>query len=138
MAKGIGYIRVSRVGGRSGDSFISPGEQHKAIEALAQRLGIEIVSWYEELDASGGDNTRPMWNEAIDRVERGEADGLLVWNLRRFSRSVKDAANQLERIEKRAGGHLWSATEDSDVSQTSGRFARNMMFSITEMVLRQQ
>jgi len=30
--KAIGYIRVSRVGGREGDSFLSPALQRQSIE----------------------------------------------------------------------------------------------------------
>jgi hypothetical protein len=30
----LGYIRISRVGGRGGDSFISPVEQRKSIDVL--------------------------------------------------------------------------------------------------------
>jgi site-specific DNA recombinase len=126
----IGYVRVSRVGGRSGDSFISPTEQRKAIEALAARKGLQVSLWLDELDASGGDATRPKWNEAIQRVEAGEAAGILVWNLRRFSRSLKDALNSLERIEA-AGGKVYSATEQFD-SSTSGRTMRNFAFVMAQ------
>jgi len=49
-----GYIRVSRVGGRSGDSFHSPDLQREAIQGWAAAHGHEIVQWHEELDESGG------------------------------------------------------------------------------------
>ena len=58
--KAIAYIRVSRVNGRSGDSFISPSEQRKSIERIAAEKGLAVVDWYEELDASGGDSSRPL------------------------------------------------------------------------------
>ena len=41
--KGIGYIRVSRVGPRDGDSFLSPQLQMESIERVCQREGIELV-----------------------------------------------------------------------------------------------
>jgi DNA invertase Pin-like site-specific DNA recombinase len=68
------------------------------------------VDVLEELDASGGDRTREKWNEAIRRVEDGEVGAIVVWNLSRFSRSVKDALDGLGRIEA-ANGRLVSATE---------------------------
>ena len=101
-----GYVRVSRVGDR-GDKLLSPELQRESCERVCAREGLRVVRWYEELDASGGDNTRPKWNEAIERVEQGKTRGLVVWNLSRFSRSVKDALNALERIES-AGGRLYS------------------------------
>ena len=42
---------------------------------------VEIL---EELDASGGDATRPLWNRALEMVEQGEVEGIAVWNLARF------------------------------------------------------
>src|SRR5262245_26604014 len=66
MAKAIGYVRVSRVGGRSGDSFISPELQTQSIERVCQREGLTLVDVVEELDASGGDATRPLWNECLE------------------------------------------------------------------------
>ena len=36
---------------------------------------MEIV---EELDRSGGDASRPLWNGGIERIERGEAPTLVV------------------------------------------------------------
>ena len=42
-AKAIGYIRVSRVGGREGDSFLSPALQRQSIERVCQREGLELV-----------------------------------------------------------------------------------------------
>jgi hypothetical protein len=110
-AHAVGYIRVSKVGGREGDSFISPQLQREQIQAVARREGLEVVDVIEELDASGGDAARPGWNRAIEMVERGEVGGIAVWNFARFSRSVKDALAALERVEG-AGGRVWSATED--------------------------
>ena len=40
------------------------------------------------------------WNGAIERVERGEVGAIVVWNLDRFSRSLIDALDALDRIEK--------------------------------------
>jgi DNA invertase Pin-like site-specific DNA recombinase len=101
--KAIRYVRVSRVGGREGDRFISPELQREQIEAVARREGLQVVEVVQELDASGGDASRPGWNRAIEMVERGEVAGICVWNFSRFSRSVRDAVNALGRIEA-AGG----------------------------------
>lgn len=128
----IAYIRVSRVGGRSGDSFISPVEQRRQISALAEREGLEIVDWYEELDASGGDASRPLWNKALERIEAGDIRALAVWNLSRFSRSLSDALRALERIEQ-AGGALFSASGDTGDDTPSGRLTRNIFLALAQM-----
>jgi DNA invertase Pin-like site-specific DNA recombinase len=118
------YIRVSRVGDRGG-RFISPDLQRESIERVCEREGLTVQKWFEELDASGGDNTRPLWNEALDRVEAGITRGIVCWNLSRFSRSVKDALTAIDRIEG-AGGRLYS--EDGDL----GKLDRGIRLFIAE------
>ena len=85
----VGYVRVSRVGGRGGDSFLSPDLQREEIARAAAREGLEVAEIIEELDASGGDSKRPGWNRALEMVERGEATAVVVYNISRASRSVE-------------------------------------------------
>lgn len=128
----VGYVRVGRVGGRGGDSFISPSEQRRHIQELASRQGLQVVEWLEELDASGGDRTRPKWNRALQMVSEKRVAAILVWNLARFSRSTKDALTALETVEK-AGGQLLSAVENIDSTTPEGRMFRTQMFAYSEM-----
>jgi hypothetical protein len=39
----VGYVRVSRVGGRGGDSFLSPELQREQIALAARREGLEVA-----------------------------------------------------------------------------------------------
>ena len=55
---------MSRVGGRGGESLLSPELQRQAIERVCQREQLELVDVLEELDKSGGDANRPLWNRA--------------------------------------------------------------------------
>src|ERR1035437_9244175 len=96
--KGISYVRVSKVAGREGESFISPSEQRRSIAACAARKGVQIVTYLEELDESGGSNKRPKWQEAIRQVEQGEVGAVVVWNLSRFSRNLVHAKQAVERL----------------------------------------
>lgn len=81
MERALGYVRVSRVGARQGDSFLSPDLQRDSIERVCQREGLELVEVVEELDRSGGDASRPLWNSCIERIECGEARALVVRDL---------------------------------------------------------
>jgi site-specific DNA recombinase len=125
LIKVIGYIRVSRVGGRAGNSFISPDEQKRSIEALAAREDLEVVEWIEELDASGGSDKRPGWNRAIAMVGAGDVQGIVVWRLDRFSRNLVHARQAIEKLET-VGGKLYSASESAD------GITRDMLFLIAE------
>jgi len=127
----IGYIRVSRVAGRGGDSFISPEVQRTSIAGWARARAHEIVDWHTDLDQSGGKLERPEFQRAIARCERGEADGIAVAKLDRFARSLPDAVASIRRLED-AGCELVSVADNLDASPT-GRFARSMLFAIAEL-----
>jgi DNA invertase Pin-like site-specific DNA recombinase len=73
-----GYIRVSRIGGRAGDGYISPEVQRGQIEAFAGLLGVEIDAWHDDQDHSGGNVERPGFLEVIRRIEAGESGGVIV------------------------------------------------------------
>jgi DNA invertase Pin-like site-specific DNA recombinase len=111
----LGYIRVSQVKGRKGDSFISPDVQRERIVAQAKAGGHTITEWIDDLDEPGSRYTRPGFQHALELVESGDADGIVVARLDRFSRSVTDAAKALERIEA-ADGVLIAADLGMDTS----------------------
>src|SRR3954453_18263297 len=95
-----GYIRVSRVGGREGERFISPGVQREQIENWIHTRRASVGEVFEELDESGARGNRPRLGEAIERVERGETAGLVVARLDRFGRSIVDGLKAIQRIQQ--------------------------------------
>ena len=130
----LGYIRVSRVGGRSGEDFIAPRVQRERIESWAKTYGHTVEFMPDELDQSGGKLQRPVFTAALERCERGEADGIIVAKLDRFARSVPDAATAIRRLEE-AGAVLVSVADQLDTSTPMGRFARTMMLAVAELEL---
>jgi DNA invertase Pin-like site-specific DNA recombinase len=130
----IGYVRVSRVAGREGDSFISPTVQREKIEQYLAAQGHALVDWAEDLDQPGSKYGRPGFQRALEAVENGEADGIAVAALDRFARSVPDAAVALRRLEQ-AGGALVSVMDALDTTTSVGRFARTMMLGLAELEL---
>jgi DNA invertase Pin-like site-specific DNA recombinase len=127
----IGYIRVSRVAGREGESFISPKVQRERIEGLAASQGHVVVDWREDLDQPGSKWARPGFQAALETVEAGEADGIAVARLDRFARSVADAARALERLEA-ADGVLVAVDLGMDTSTSAGRLMRNVLMALAE------
>jgi DNA invertase Pin-like site-specific DNA recombinase len=128
----VGYVRVSRVAGREGDSFISPAVQRERIERFAAAHDHKVVEWFEDLDQPGSRYQRPGFQSALAAVEDGRADGIAVAALDRFARSVPDAAIALRRLEE-AGGTLVSVRDALDTSAPIGRFARTMMLALAEL-----
>jgi site-specific DNA recombinase len=93
-----GYIRVSRVGGRAGEGYISPDVQRDAITAYAAELNGSIVAWHDDQDYSGGNTERPGFQTMIERLEADETDGIVVMSIDRFARSTADGSKVVREI----------------------------------------
>jgi DNA invertase Pin-like site-specific DNA recombinase len=129
-----GYIRVSRVGGREGETFISPAGQRDAIIRWTASQGREIGEWFEDLDQPGSKLKRPGLMAIMERVESGVVNGIVVAKLDRFTRSVADLGALLERL-RAANGYLVSVGEGIDTSNTTGKLVADIMVSISEWEL---
>src|SRR5262245_61365176 len=90
------YIRVSRVNGREGDSFISPEVQRQAIDAWATLHHVTLGKVYVELDESGKQRNRPMLKEALTRARSGVTSGIVAAKLDRISRSIAHLGELLD------------------------------------------
>jgi hypothetical protein len=66
-----GYVRVSQVGGRSGESFMSPALQREQTERWDLTQLHLLATVHEELDESGARSDRPLLMEMLGRVEQG-------------------------------------------------------------------
>src|SRR5262245_12836598 len=129
-----GYIRVSRVAGREGESFIAPEVQRKKIAEWAKLHEVEVVRWWEELDQSGAKRARSMFQQALERCERGETGGIVVARLDRFARSAVDALEAIKRLNE-ADARLVSVEDNFDGSTAMGRFAIGILTLIAELEL---
>src|SRR5215212_2245786 len=94
-----GYVRISRVGGREGESFISPKLQREQIEAYATARGFTIDHWHEDRDVSGGTLERPALARALERCRSHEAGGIIAAKLDRLARSLTGLAQLIERAQ---------------------------------------
>ena len=131
-----GYVRVSRIGGRAGDGYISPEVQREQIEAFASLMGVEIDAWHDDQDYSGGNVDRPGFLEVIRRIESGETGGVIVARIDRFARSAPDGGAMVRRI-LRADAIFASAQERIDPTTDFGKAMLNIMFVMAELQLDQ-
>ena len=129
-----GYVRVSQVGGRAGDSFISPSLQREQIEAWAKSRRVQIATVFERLEESGARADRPMLINALGRVEAGLTDGIVVAKLDRFGRSLLDSLSAIDRI-RAAGGTFVAVQDGLDMSTDTGKLVLRVMFSMAEWKL---
>lgn len=114
-----GYVRVSRVGDRTGPGFISPDVQRDTINRLAGAHGLELAEIVEELDVSGGKavDDREL-GRLVREVEAGTLAGIIVWKLSRFTRSLLDGVTVTDRV-RQAGGRVLG--EDLDTAAPMSR-----------------
>ena len=126
-----GYVRVSRVGGRRGDRFISPAVQRELIKGWAAMHGARVLEVFEELDESGRRADRPLLEKALRRVESGISQGLVVAKVTRFGRSLLSGIAAIERITA-AGGRFVAVENDLDTSTDTGRLVLHILLALAE------
>lgn len=128
-----GYIRVSRVAGRMGESFISPDVQRSQIEQWAKLRGVEIAAWHTDLDQTGGKLSRPGLDAAMARIRAGQTGGIAVAKLDRLSRAgVPEALKLVEEIVEH-GGQLAALDLGIDPTTPFGEFALTLMLALARM-----
>ena len=88
MIKYFIYVRKSQ--DRSDRQIMSIQGQIDAIKKFAKAQGFVIVEIFIE-QKSAKKPGRPIFNEMIERLEKGEANGILCWKLNRLARNPKDA-----------------------------------------------
>ena len=123
VRRALGIVRVSRVGDREGESFGSPSEQTKRIEDACERENLQLIDVIREMDVSGGTplEKRKGLREAVERVEAGEADVIVVAYLDRLVRSYRVQAEVVERI-KAAGGAVLAVDVGQLTNGSAGRW----------------
>ena len=87
------------------EEMISPELQRAAITTYSEQHGIILVDIIEELDVSGRNFARAGVQDAIERIERREAEVIVVWKVSRFGRTRRDWYVHADRVEV-AGGTL--------------------------------
>lgn len=132
----IGYIRVSAIGGREGEGYISPAVQRESIAAYATELGGDVTVWEQDEDFTGGNMDRPGFQRALNQLRSGGADGLVVMDMSRFSRSSADGLAIVREIVDR-GQVFASATEHMDPQTPTGAFMLRQFLSNAELFLDQ-
>jgi site-specific DNA recombinase len=107
VRRAIGIIRVSERKGREGDSFASPEDQRDRLRSACERDGLQLVDTRDEIDVSGGTAlaARRGLREAVEAVEAGEADVVMVAYFDRLVRSLRVQDEVVTRVEK-AGGRV--------------------------------
>ncbi len=120
------YLRVS-TGGQS------VGNQKRELEAMAKQAGWKIVEVYQDKGVSGakGRNGRPELNRMMEDATRRRFKKLLVWDLSRLGRSLRDLISITDHFQE-LGIDLYVHKDAIDTGTASGRLFFHIVGAIGE------
>ncbi len=135
MERWAGIVRVSYMGGRiaGAENVHADRDQVTDIQRHADTHGARVEFLAPELNVSGGLplERRPSLLAAIEGVERGEYDAVIVSYLSRLGRNIREQLKAWDRVEA-AGGRIIVVRENIDSSTASGRMQRNILLAMAE------
>ena len=95
------FLYARRSSDESSDKQLqSIEDQINNLKPLATRLGYKIVATFEESKSSKQPYIRPKFQNMLDRIEAGEADGILCWHINRLSRNPIDSGTLSWMLQK--------------------------------------
>ena len=129
--RAIGIIRVSQTKGREGESFASPDDQRDRIAADSERRGLRLIDVIEELDVSGGTplDERSGLRGAVEAIEAGEAEVLVVAYFDRLVRSLPVQAEVVARVEA-VGGQVLTVDAGEVSTKSAASWASGTMLGM--------
>ena len=120
----IGYLRVST--DEQGQSGLGLEAQEQRVRAMATVKGVALYDVVTEA-ASAKSLDRPVLQQAMTAVARGDVAGIIVAKLDRLTRSVRDLATLMEE-----GVPFISCAETVDTSTATGRMMLNVIVTIAQ------
>lgn len=100
-AQKIKYFLYARKSSESEDRQIQfNDDQVNRLKKLANDLNLDIKKIYTEAKSAKKPNARPMFDEMIKRIEKGEADGILCWQINRLSRNPIDSGTLIWLLQR--------------------------------------
>jgi len=87
----IKYILYARKSSEDKDRQIQSIEnQVKILKELALSLGLSIAEVLTESKSAKAPNNRPVFESMVQKIENGEANGILCWKIDRLTRNPVD------------------------------------------------
>ena len=115
------YVRVSK-------RDQHPENQQISLERHCKREGWEYAV-FEEKESTR--NTRPIKEEVLNKLRRKEYDGVIIWKLDRWGRSLTELVNNLQELTEK-GTKFISLMDNIDYTSTSGKLFANMLACFCE------
>ena len=102
----IEYFLYARKSTESEDQQIaSIDSQIEVLVDLAKREGLEIIDVLSEAQSAKAPG-RPVFNRMIERINNGEAQGIICWKLDRLARNPVDGGNISWMLQRETIKHI--------------------------------
>ena len=127
--KVVGYVRVStEEQAREGLSLVA---QEEKLRGYASLYELDLVAIHQDAGVSARSLQRPSLEAALEALDQGQAEGLLVAKLDRLTRSVRDLGTLLDsHFSERFA--LLSVGEQLDTTTAAGRLVLNILISVAQ------
>lgn len=119
------YLRISQ--DRTGEAA-GVGRQLKDCEALASRLGLDVIRVIDDNDVSAyGRKKRPGWEELVSLIESRAVDTVVTYHVDRLYRRTADLEALLTIVEGYGLKIHTVSAGDLDLSTSTGRMVAKML-----------
>jgi len=115
------YVRVSTTKQSANGSSLT--EQKNAIEDYADRNGLVIERWFEEVETAAKRGRR-VFSQMMEQLQAGRADGLIVHKIDRSARNPRDWADLGELIDR--GIDVRFVSDNFDLLSRGGRLSADI------------
>lgn len=92
--------------------ILSINSQIEVLKELAQRLELKVVRIFTESKSAEAPYQRPVFTEMIQRIKRGEAEGILCWKLDRLARNPDEAGMIIGMLKREEIKHIKTNERD--------------------------
>lgn len=88
----IKYFLYARKSSEGDDRQVqSIDDQVNKLKELAKDLNLEVIKIFTEAKSAKQPNNRPIFEDVLNKIEKGEAQGILCWQINRLSRNPVDS-----------------------------------------------
>ena len=128
--KAIAYLRVST--DEQADSGLGLEAQRAAIQAAADELGVQIISWHSDEGLSGALDieSRPGLQAAVNSLKRGWV--MLVAEISRLARDPDVAGEVRMRVRRKRAEILSAKSAENGSDDAVGTMTRRMTDLVAE------
>ncbi len=126
--KTVAYIRVSTEKQSEGGHSLEA--QEAKLKAYASLYDLELVETVVDAGVSAKTMNREGLQKVLAMVQSGKVEAVLVLNLSRLTRSVRDLGELVENYFSKAA--LLSVSEQIDTRSAAGRLVLNVLASVSQ------